>query len=199
MSTCRATLLAHCSHVDSRLQRILLHHLHRCENQLESVESVVLTLVSAATCIQRYYRGWCVRWTLKRIAPSLAYLMLNRGFLRTTDACANFYNSILKAVQIIQLHARLFLCAQSSVQLAQINMLLQNDGSVDLLDYLSSKDTTRKISSEELWRKAHGLKESFTYLQAFIRCFWYESRSLLSVPCVFTSGSIRYALVCYLS
>lgn len=171
VSTCRATLLAHCSHVDSRLQRILLHHLHRCENQLESVESVVLTLVSAATCIQRYYRGWCVRWTLKRIAPSLAYLMLNRGFLRTTDACANFYNSILKAVQIIQLHARLFLCAQSSVQLAQINMLLQNDGSVDLLDYLSSKDTTRKISSEELWRKAHGLKESFTYLQAFIRCF----------------------------
>ncbi|EFO65732.1 Hypothetical protein GLP15_4282 [Giardia lamblia P15] len=171
VSLCWATLLARCSYADSRLQRILLHHLLRSENQVESVEPVVLALMSATSCIQRHYRGWRVRCALNRIAPSLAHLMLTRGFLKTADTCASFYNNVLKAIQIIQLYARLFLRAQSSIHLDQVNMLLQNDGSVDIMNYLSSKDAPLRISSEDLWRRAHSLKESLTYLQAFIRCF----------------------------
>lgn len=192
LSVCKTVLLAHCGLFELQLQRIALRSLANYGNKIENIEPVVSALICAAKCIQRYYRGWRVRYILKGIDPSLVHLLLINSSLKTTTVCANFHNNILKSVQVIQLYARLFLRAQSSNNLAKINLLLQNDGSVNLTDYLfvnAATGTGRRVSNEELYRRAHNLKRSFTYLQAFAKGFLLR-KSLL----IFRTLSIYFRL-----
>lgn len=182
VSVCKTTLQTKCGVVDVQLQNLLLEHLFKNEGKIDGIDTAIHQLLNAAKCIQRYYRGWCVRHTLMITDPSLVQLLLTNKSLKTTIAYTGFYNNLLRSVYIIQTYVRRYLHAQFSNSLDQINLLLQNDGTVNLIDYLSCNAANRsssRISIEGLWKSAHSLKRCIIYIQALIRGFLVRT-SILS-------------------